>query len=149
MNKLVFIGNLTADPELKYASQGMAVCTFKIAVNRQFQRQDEEKKADFFRITVFGKQAENCDKWLEKGRKVGIVGRIQNNNYEKDGKTVYQDQIIADHVEFLSSSQIGARDAYQNQPEPEKQYAAIDQDIKKEEYVPSPVFAENPEDIPF
>ncbi len=98
MNKVVLIGRLTRDPELRNTQSGTTVCNFNLAVNRPFSK---NKEADFFRIVVFGKIAENCNKYLAKGRLVGIDGRIQNNNYEKDGVKQYGTDIIAERVEFL------------------------------------------------
>ena len=102
MNSVVLIGRLTRDPELRYTSGSqMAVTNFSIAVDRPV-RSGEEKKTDFPRITVFGKQAENCEKYLAKGRLVGIQGRIQTGSYQdKDGRTVYTTDVVADRVEFL------------------------------------------------
>ena len=101
MNSVILTGRLTRDPELRYTGSQMAVAKFSIAVDR-IVRAGEEKKADFPRITVFGKQAENCEKYLAKGRMVGIQGRLQTGSYQdKDGKTVYTTDVIADRVEFL------------------------------------------------
>ncbi len=102
MNSVILIGRLTRDPELRYTSGSqMAVAKFSIAVDRP-TRQGKEREADFPRITVFGKQAENCERYLAKGRMVGIQGRLQTGSYQdKDGKTVYTTDVIADRVEFL------------------------------------------------
>ena len=102
MNSVVLIGRLTRDPETRYTSGSqMAVCTFSIAIDR-VTRQGEEKKTDFPRITVFGKQAENCERFLRKGRLVGVQGRLQTGSYtNKDGATVYTTDVVADRVEFL------------------------------------------------
>ena len=103
MNSVILTGRLTKDPELRYTSGAgqMAVCRFSIAVDRPV-KQGKEKEADFPRIVVFGKQAENCDKYLAKGRMVGIQGRLQTGSYkDRDGKTVYTTDVIADRVEFL------------------------------------------------
>lgn len=100
MNSVVLIGRLTKDPEVRY-SQGTqnAVATFTVAVDRPFAK---EKTADFLRVVVFGKQAENCERFLSKGRQVGIQGRIQTGSYKnKDGETRYTTDIVADRVEFL------------------------------------------------
>ena len=79
----------------------MAVATFSIAIDR-VQRAGKEKQTDFPRITVFGKQAENCEKYLTKGRLVGVQGRLQTGSYKnKDGATVYTTDVVADRVEFL------------------------------------------------
>ena len=79
----------------------MAVASFSIAIDRP-QRNDREKQTDFPRITVFGKQAENCEKYLKKGRLVGIEGRLQTGSYQnKNGDTVYTTDVVANRVEFL------------------------------------------------
>jgi single-strand DNA-binding protein len=101
MNLVVLVGNLTRDPEVRYAASGNAVANINIAVNRSFTKEGGPD-ADFFRVTVFGKQAELVERYLSKGRKVGIEGRIQNDNYEKEGQTIYRDTIIANRIEFLS-----------------------------------------------
>ena len=87
----------------------MAVAKFSVAVDRP-GKQGEEKKADFPRITVFGKSAENCEKFLAKGRLVCVQGRIQTGSYQdKDGKTVYTTDVVADRVEFLEWGEKGAQ----------------------------------------
>ena len=79
----------------------MAVATFSVAIDRPTKR-GEEKKADFPRVTAFGRQAENCEKFLAKGRLVGVQGRIQTGSYtNKDGRTVYTTDVVADRGEFL------------------------------------------------
>ena len=102
MNNVVLIGRLTRDPEVRYISESQtAVATFTIAIDRP-ARSGQEKKTDFPRITVFGRQAENCERFLAKGRLVGIQGRIQTGSYtNKDGQTVYTTDVVADRVEFL------------------------------------------------
>lgn len=101
MNNVSLIGRLTRDPEIRYVAENqMAVATFTLAIDRPV-KQGQEKKADFPRITVFGKSAENCEKYLSKGRLVGIQGRIQTGSYEKDGQKHYTTDVIADRVEFL------------------------------------------------
>lgn len=100
MNNVVLIGRLTKDPELRYIPESQnAVATFTLAVDRPFSK---EKQADFIRITVFGKQAENCERFLSKGRMAGIQGRLQTGSYKnKEGATVYTTDVVADRVEFL------------------------------------------------
>jgi single-strand DNA-binding protein len=102
MNSVVLIGRLTRDPEVRYtAGTQMAVASFTIAIDRPV-RAGGEKQTDFPRITVFGKQAENCEKFLTKGRLVGVQGRIQTGSYKnRDGVTVYTTDVVADRVEFL------------------------------------------------
>lgn len=102
MNSVVLIGRLTRDPELRYtASTQMAVASFSIAVDRP-TRSGGDRQTDFPRITVFGKQAENCEKYLAKGRLVAIQGRLQTGSYQnKNGDTVYTTDVVADRVQFL------------------------------------------------
>ena len=101
MNVVTLIGRLTSDPEVRYISESQtAIATFTLAINRPL-RNGEEKKTDFIRVTVFGRQAENCERFLDKGRLVGIQGRIQTGSYDKGGQKVFTTDIIADRVEFL------------------------------------------------
>ena len=129
MNSVVLIGRLTRDPEVRYtAGTQMAVCTFTVAIDRPV-RAGAEKQTDFPRVTVFGKQAENCERFLAKGRLVGVQGRLQTGSYtNKDGATVYTTDVVADRVEFLDRRSSG-----QAVPEPEGEYphgfSAIDEDI--------------------
>ena len=98
MNNVTLIGRLTKDPEIRYTEQQLAVVRFNIAIDRI----GKDKGADFPSIVVFGKQAENCEKWLHKGRLVAIQGHIQTGNYtNKDGNKVYTTDVVADRVEFL------------------------------------------------
>ena len=104
MNKVYLIGNLTRDPELSETSSGVAFCRFSIAVNRAFAGADGNREADFFNITVWRTQAENCGKYLKKGSKIAIAGSLQNRSYEdKDGNKRTITDIVASEVEFLSS----------------------------------------------
>lgn len=105
MNSVALIGNLTRDPEVRYTNNDMAIATFSIAINRPPKKDGSEGGADFPRITVFGKQAENVDRFLKRGSKVGIIGRIQTGSYEKDGQRIYTTDIVADRVEFLGRPQ--------------------------------------------
>lgn len=100
MNSVNLIGRLTKNPELRYTSgTQMAVATFTLAIDRIGAK---EKTADFIRIKVFGKSAENCERFLAKGRLCGIQGSIQTGSYtNKDGATVYTTEVVANRVEFL------------------------------------------------
>lgn len=101
MNSVALIGRLTRDPEVRYTGDQMAIATFSIAIDRP-PRRDGTRETDFPRITVFGRQAENCEKYLKKGRLVGVTGRIQTGSYtNKNGDKVYTTDIVADRVEFL------------------------------------------------
>lgn len=99
LNVVVLIGRLTRDPEVRYTQDEMAIARFSIAVDRFAKG---EKKTDFINILVFGKSAENCEKYLAKGRKVAIEGRIQTGSYTKDdGTKVYTTDVVANRVEFI------------------------------------------------
>ncbi|MCD8327192.1 MAG: single-stranded DNA-binding protein [Lachnospiraceae bacterium] len=105
MNKVILMGRLTRDPEVRY-SQGAsqtAVARFSIAVDRRFKREGEPE-ADFFNCTAFGRQAEFVEKYLHKGTKMLVTGRIQNDNYtNRDGQQVYSVRVMVDELEFAES----------------------------------------------
>ena len=106
MNKVILMGRLTRDPEVRY-SQGekqMAIAKFSLAVDRRFKKQGDEVTADFFNCTAFGKTGEVVEKYLKKGVKIAVTGRIQNDNYtNKEGQKVYSVQIMVDELEFVES----------------------------------------------
>lgn len=118
MNNVALIGRLTRDPEVRYTSgTQMAVARFSIAIDRPV-RNNGEKQTDFPNIVVFGKQAENCERFLGKGRLVGIQGRIQTGSYtNKDGVKVYTTEVAANNVEFLDWGKDSER--YQEQKQQE------------------------------
>lgn len=105
MNKVILMGRLTRDPEVRY-SQGAsqtAVARFSIAVDRRFKREGEPD-ADFFNCTAFGKQAEFIERYMRKGIKVVVCGRVQNDNYtNKEGQMVYSVRVMVDEIEFAES----------------------------------------------
>ena len=108
MNSVVLIGRLTRDPEVRYtAGTQMAVCTFTVAIDRPV-RAGAEKQTDFPRVTVFGKQAENCERFLAKGRLVGVQGRIQTGSYvNRDGQKIYTTDVVILEQEFADSRRDG------------------------------------------
>ena len=102
MNKIFMIGNLTKDPELRETPNGTPVCSFGLAVRRDFG----EDATDFFNVTVWNNQAKNCKEYLKKGSKVAIIGSLQNRSFEdRDGNKRTVTEIIAREVEFLSPKQ--------------------------------------------
>ena len=104
MNKVVLIGRLTRDPELRYTSSNIPTVTFSLAVNRPFQNQNGVREADFINIVMWRKQAETAKKYLSKGSLIAVDGRIQTRNYDgTDGKKVYVTEVVADNFEFLES----------------------------------------------
>ena len=103
MNKVMLIGRITHDLDLRYTPSGTAVLQFNIAINRP-KDENGEQKADFPTIVVWGKQAENLNRYQKKGSQIGIVGRIQTRNYDNnEGKKVYVTEVIAENIEFLES----------------------------------------------
>lgn len=108
VNKVIILGNLGADPELRHTDGGTAVCRLSVATTRTwFNKQTDEKQqeTEWHRVTVWGKQAENCEKYLKKGRQVYVEGRLRTSSYEKDGQKHWSTEIVADQVQF-----VGGRD---------------------------------------
>jgi len=105
MNKIFLIGNLTRDPELRTTQSGIPVCSFTVAVNRRSRQGAEagQPDAEFFRITTWRQLAENCNRYLAKGRKVGVTGTLTLQTYTgNDGQQRYSLEVQADEVEFLT-----------------------------------------------
>ena len=102
-NKIILIGNLTKDPELRYTPQGTPVASFRIAVNSKYKQSDEVKQETLFiDNVVFGKQAESCSKYLNKGSSVLVEGRLQERRWESNGQQKSKFEVIAQSVRFLS-----------------------------------------------
>ena len=102
-NKIILIGNLTKDPELRYTPQGTPVTTLRLAVNHRFKQGDEMKQDTMFiDNVVFGKQAETCSKFLNKGSSVLVEGRLQERRWESNGQQKSKFEVIAQLVRFLS-----------------------------------------------
>lgn len=104
MNRVILVGRLTKDPELRYTPNGVAVATFTLAVNRPFTNQAGEREADFINCVVWRRPAENVANFLKKGSLAGVDGRIQTRNYEnQEGKRIYVTEIMAESVQFLDT----------------------------------------------
>lgn len=102
MNRVVLVGRLTKDPELKYTPNGVAVASFTLAVNRPFSNQQGEREADFINCIVWRKPAENVSNYLKKGSLAGVDGRIQTRSYDNNqGQRVYVTEVMAESVQFL------------------------------------------------
>lgn len=121
MNSVQLIGRITRDPEVRYTTSGMAVCTFSLAIDRPVKK-DEAKKTDFPKVTVFGAQAESCGRFLVKGRLVGVQGRLQTGSYMKDDIKISTTDVVAERVEFLEWGEKKAED-------PEPQFEALNEQI--------------------
>ena len=102
MNKIWIIGNLTKAPELRHTQEGVAVCGFTVAVNRPKTKANQDPGADFFNVNAWRGLGENCAKYLDKGRKVAVTGRISLRTWEKEDKHGESLEVLADDVEFLS-----------------------------------------------
>lgn len=105
LNRVILIGRLTRDPELRYTPAGVAVTQFTLAVDRPFTSNNGEREADFIPVVTWRQLAETCANYLRKGRLTAVEGRIQIRNYENnEGKRVYVTEVIADNVRFLESN---------------------------------------------
>ena len=112
MNSVSLIGRLTRDPDVRYsAGSQTAVARFTLAVDRQRAVKEGEQSADFISIVCFGKTAELVEKYITKGRQVGITGRIQTGSYDKDGQRIYTTDVVADRVEFLDKGGNGSNNS--------------------------------------
>lgn len=116
VNLVILIGNLGADPELKYTPSSRAVCNMRIATTEVFKDKSgtRQEKTEWHRITVWGELAENCDKYLQKGRSVYVEGKLQTRSYDKDGQKHYATDIVAHKVVFLGTK--GERDTGADEP---------------------------------
>jgi len=108
MNKIVIIGNLTRDPQVRTTNAGATVCSFAVAVNRRFADADGNRGVDYFNVSAWRQLGENCAKYLKKGSKVGVAGELQVRQYDdKEGQKRTAVDINADEVEFLSPRSAG------------------------------------------
>jgi len=104
VNRVIILGNLGADPEMRYTGSGTAVANLRVATSRRYTTKDESAKEDteWHRVVVWGKQAESCKKYLAKGRKVYVEGRLQTRQWEdRDGNERYTTEIVAEQVQFI------------------------------------------------
>lgn len=149
MNNVILIGRLARDPELSYTPNTQnAKCVFTIAVDRP-RRNGEDQGADFIRITVWGTQGENCDRYLSKGRQVAVQGRIQTGSYKnRDGVTVYTTDVVADRVEFLGGNNQQTQPRAE-EPAPQPESAPQPQQTQLDMNDLPDTFAAAEDDIPF
>lgn len=120
INRVVLVGRLTKDPELKYTPSGVPMARFTIAVNR-FKKEGEEQQADFIGCIAWRKQAENLSNFMKKGNLIGLEGKIQTGSFEgQDGKRVYTTDVVADSIQFLEKN--NAQQSGQGQSQTNQQY---------------------------
>ena len=108
LNKVMLIGRLGRDPEIRYSQQGTAVVNFSLATSEQWTDKntgDRQERTEWHRIVSFGKQAEILEKYLSKGSQIYVEGRLQTRNYEKDGQTHYTTEIVVANFQFLGGRQ--------------------------------------------
>ena len=128
MNKVILMGRLVRDPEVRYTNgNNTMIATFQIAVNRRFAKQGEERQADFFQIVAWDKMGEFCSKYFKKGQQVSVIGRLQTRNYDdKDGKKVYVTEVVAEEAYFADTK----RDSSESNTTPfEGQAPVVDDDL--------------------
>ncbi|OQY02590.1 MAG: hypothetical protein B6I26_00075 [Desulfobacteraceae bacterium 4572_130] len=120
INKVIIIGNLGRDPEIRYSQQGTAVVNFTVATSEVWTDKNGQRQehTEWHRITVFGKQAENCERYLVKGKQVYVEGKLRRSSYEKQGQTHYSTDIIANTVQFLGNRQDSQSQGYDNYQTP-------------------------------
>jgi len=145
LNKAMLYGNLTRDPELKALPSGQQVCSFSLATNRVYNDRDGKRQeaTDYHNVVVFGKQGENCAKYLTKGSSTYVEGRLQTRSWDKDGQKQYRTEVIADRVQFGPKSSGSGAPAPQNGASDK---AADNRDSALPDYPEEEI---NPEDIPF
>lgn len=115
LNQTQLIGRLTKDVELKYTQNGVAVGNFTLAVNRPFMNKENVREADFIRVQVWRKPAENTAQYCRKGSQVGVTGRIQTRSFEgQDGKQIFITEVVADNVQFLDTRNSSSETGQQN-----------------------------------
>ncbi len=147
INRVVLTGNLTRDPEMSVTGGGLSICKLGIAVNTRRKSGDTwEEKPNYFRVTVFGRQAESCGQYLKKGRPVAIDGRLEWSQWERDGQKRESVDIIADTVQFL-----GGRDDAGNGNGFSSSVRATESDVPIDtgDFETAPVAAAADDDIPF
>ena len=118
MNKVILIGRLTADPDIRYSNDGTAIARYYLAVDRRYKKESEQS-ADFISCVVFGKGGEFAEKYLKKGTKIAVEGRIQTGSYtNREGKKVYTTDVVVEAQEFAESKAQSAETAPERAPEP-------------------------------
>ena len=117
-NKVILIGNMTADPEIKQTTSGVAVCSFTIAVNRRFTKSDNEQSVDFINIVAWRNQAEFVGRYFKKGKPILVCGQLQTRSWtDKDGNKRTTTEVVADEVSF-----IGGENSSQSNEKPTQSY---------------------------
>lgn len=130
MNKVILVGRLVKDPEVKATQSQISVCSFTLAVDRKFKNAGGERQADFLNCVAWRQQAELLGKYFQKGSRVGIIGNLQSRSYDDaNGKKVYVTEVIVDEIEFVESKKEQAQTYAPPAPSVDNGfYPAIDDD---------------------
>ncbi|PKK87760.1 MAG: single-stranded DNA-binding protein [Tenericutes bacterium HGW-Tenericutes-8] len=137
LNRVVLVGRITKDPELKRTQNNIAVVSFTIAVNRQFSNEQGESQADFIQCVAWRKQAENMQSYVRKGALLGIDGRIQTRNYEtQNGETRYVTEVVCDAVQFLESKKSDSSTPTYEPIEDDDPFVSSNKSLASEEDLP-------------
>ena len=141
MNKVILIGRLTRDPELRHTPSGAATCTITVAVDRM-PDQNGQRTADFIPVVTWNRQAENIARYMTKGRLVAVEGRIQTRNYDNaEGKRTYVTEVIASNVEFLGSANDNNRASNTQSPYNENPFDSMEPPVMDTTSVDNDPFA--------
>ena len=163
INRVILAGNLTRDPELRSTASGMSVLNIGLAVNDRVKNQQTdqwEDRPNYFDCTMFGNRAESVSRYLAKGSKVAVEGKLRWSQWEKDGQKKSKVDIVIDEIEFMSGGQQPQQQATQYQPAPQYQAPQYQQPAPQQTYAPQyqqPAYGQQPvaqqglydEDIPF
>ena len=149
INRVVLVGRLTKDPEIRYTSSNIAFTRFTIAVNRTYSNPSGEREADFIQCIAWRRQAENVARFVSKGSLVGVEGRIQTGSYDdKDGVRKYTTDIVCDSVQFLEPKSDDSRDNYE--PQEPRRYQQNDyQERQPQKKQNTPRIDVSEDDLPF
>ncbi len=118
INRVILVGRMVADPEVRYTQSGIAVARLRIAVERRFKSATGERQTDFINIVAWRKLAELCGQYLKKGRMVGIDGSLQMNQWEQDGQKRTTYEVLADNIQFLDREGSSGGGGIDNYPPP-------------------------------
>lgn len=141
MNKVILVGRLTKDPELKTTTNGKSVATFSVAVDRRF-KQDDQPTADFFNIVSWGRQAEVITQYLGKGRQIALSGRLQSRSYTaQDGSKRYVTEVVLEEFDFIGSNQKESSGSAPTPAPAQQDQIGIDEDFH--------LIPEGDDDVPF
>lgn len=148
LNRVVLVGRLTKDPDLRYTTTGKAVANFTIAVNRQFTNQQGDREADFINCVIWNKPAESLANYMSKGSLIGVDGNLQTRTFDgQDGKRVYVTEVLAGSVQFLESKDRKSASNQQNTSNANQQNTRNNQQSTQQNE--SPPFDLSDDDLPF